>query len=252
MKHISMDEVMDAEGQTEFCSVIGKLASVAYHSRPDVCFEVKALSTRYGKATKQDLKLALKKMLKLKSETTRMVFPALGSVEDWVLVAHGDAGVKSMPDKITSVGGHVIMLCNKKTSHTCVLMWKSKTIRRKVISSLAGETMAMINTIGEVVYKKSVLEQIYSGRVKLIPKIVVTDSKNLEESILSTTLVNDSWLIPDIAVIKQAVEDRIITHVKRVASEDMLANCLTKRGATGMKLLEVLRTGLYQLPGGWL
>ena len=204
---------MDAVGETEFRSVVQKLVSVAHHSRPDVCFEVKALSTQYGKATKQDMKLAVKKILKLKSETTTMVFPALGPVEDWVIVDHGDAGVKSMPDKITSVGGHVVMLCNKKTSRVCMLMWKSKRIRRKVISSLAGETMAMINTIGEIVYTMAVLVQIYGGRVKAIPKVVVTDSKNLEEAILLTTLVTDSWLVPDIAVIKQALEDEMVMHI---------------------------------------
>ena len=140
---------MEADGQTEFRSVVGKLASVAYHSRPDVCFEVKALSSKFGKATKQDLKSAMKKMLKLKAETTTMVFPALGKMEDWVLVAHGDTG--SMPDKVTAVGGHVIMLCNRRTNHACVLLWKSKQIRRKVTSSQAGETLATINTVGEVV-----------------------------------------------------------------------------------------------------
>ena len=84
-----------------------------------------------------------------------------------------------------------------------------------------------------------------------IPKIVVTDSKNLEEAVLSTGLVNDSWLVPDIAVLKQAFEDEICTHLRRVRSKEMLANCLTKPGASGAELLNVLRTGVYLLPGGW-
>ena len=45
-------------------------------------------------------------MLKLKSETTSMTFPDIGNdLKDWVLVGHGDVGVKSMPDKVNSVGG---------------------------------------------------------------------------------------------------------------------------------------------------
>ena len=115
----------------------------------------------------------MKKMLKVKAETTMMVFSDLGSVEDWVMVGHGDAGIKSMPDKVTLVGGHVVMI------------WKSKQIRRKVISSLAGEAMAMINTIGEIVYTVAVLEQIYGSRIRAMPKVVVTDAHNLEEAILS-------------------------------------------------------------------
>ena len=89
-------------------------------------------------------------------------------------------------------------------------------IRRKVISSLAGEALAMIVTIGEIVYTRAVLEQLYGKSVNMIPSIVVTDSKNLEEAIQSTSLVEDSWLIPDIAVIKEAVKEKTVTHVRRV------------------------------------
>ena len=51
-----LNEVMDQEGQTEFRSVVGKLAHIGQISRPDVVFEAKALSSKYGKATKKDLK----------------------------------------------------------------------------------------------------------------------------------------------------------------------------------------------------
>ena len=156
-----------------------------------------------------------------------------------------------MPDKITSVGGYVVLLCNKKTAKCCVLQWKSKQIRRKVISSLAGETLALIGVIGELVYTKAVLEQLYGKRVQEIPTIAVTDSKNLAEAIKSTSLVDDPWLIPDIAVIKEAIEQKTISEVRRVPGEEMLADSLTKAGASGAMLLEVLRTGEYKLPGGW-
>ena len=42
-----------------------------------------------------------------------------------------------------------------------------------------------------------------------------------------------------------------MTHVRRVKSQEMLANCLTKAGASGTELLNVLRIGEYKLPGGW-
>ena len=252
VKNINLDTVMNSEGQTEFRSVMGKLTALAHTSRPDICFEVKVLASKFGKANKRDLQTALRRMIKLKSEDTTMCFPDLGlDLDNWVLVGFGDAGVKSMPDKITSVGGHVMALCNKSNNRCCVLSWKSKKIRRKVISSLAGEALAMIGTIGEIVYTRAVLEQLYGKRVNKIPSLVVTDSKNLEEAIQSTSLVEDSWLIPDIAVIKEAIEEKTVTHVRRVKSQEMLANCLTKAGASGAELLNVLRTGEYKLPGGW-
>ena len=58
------------------------------------------------------------------------------------------------------------------------------------------------------------------------------------------------WLIPDIAIIKEAVEVGTISCVRRVSSEDMLANCLTKAGASADGLMEVLQTGRYVIPEG--
>ena len=109
----------------------------------------------------------------------------------------------------------------------------------------------MIGVIGELVYTKAVLEQLYGKRVQDIPTIAVADSENLAEAIKSISLVDDPWLIPDIAVIKEAIEQKTISEVRRVRGEDMLADCLTKAGASGAMLLEVLRTGEYKLPGGW-
>ena len=52
--------------------------------------------------------------------------------------------------------------------------------------------------------------------------------------------------------IKEAVETGEVTEIQRVPSERMLANCLTKNGASGEELLKVMRTGRYTLPQGWL
>ena len=72
-----------------------------------------------------------------------------------------------------------------------MLSWKSKNLRRKIVSSLAGETLSMIGLSGELVYTKSVLREIFSEEIDFVPSIVVTDSKNLWESIHSTRLVDD-------------------------------------------------------------
>ena len=60
------------------------------------------------------------------------------------------------------------------------------------------------------------------------------------------------WLITDIAAIKEAIETGEVTEIQRVPSERMLANCLTKNGASGEELLKVMRTGRYTVPPGWL
>ena len=53
-----------------------------------------------------------------------------------------------MPNKFDSVGGHVIIIANSNTNYVCVLSWSSKKLVRKVVSSLAGEALAAVATIG--------------------------------------------------------------------------------------------------------
>ena len=48
-----------------------------------------------------------------------------------------------MPDKMISVGGSVLMLCNTSDDSAIVLSWRSKILKRKVTSSLAGECYAL-------------------------------------------------------------------------------------------------------------
>ena len=91
-----------------------------------------------------------------------------------------------------------------------------------------------------MVYNKAILRQIYGAKIDDIPVLIFTDSKNLCKSVNSSKLVDDSWLITDIATIKDALLDGTVTSFKRVKGENMLANCLTKFGASSDKLLDVL------------
>ena len=61
----ALGEIMGPEGQTEFRSIVGKIAHAGQISRPDVVFEAKALSSKFGKATRKDLKIAIKKIKKI-------------------------------------------------------------------------------------------------------------------------------------------------------------------------------------------
>ena len=69
--------------------------------------------------------------------------------------------------------------------------------------------------------------------------LAVTDSANLHESLRSTKQVDDRRLRIDIAAIKQTVMNKDI-QAYHVPGDMMLANCLTKKGASTHDLLEVL------------
>ena len=206
VRNIQVDDIMDIHGQREFRSCVGKLLAVAGQSRPDVAFKAKSLSTHFGKATKKHLKEAERQLLKLKGIKTIMFFPDLGEMKDWRLVGFGDAGIKSLPDNLSSCGGQVVLLANEKEKKACILNWKSKKLVRKVASSLAGEALAMIAVMGSCIYFKALLKDMFGPKMKEVSIIVYTDSRNLARAVHTTSFVEDEWLIVDIAGAKDALE----------------------------------------------
>ena len=66
-KDLLCDDVLCSDGQAGFRSCVAKLLYIGFQSRPDVCFEGKALSTKFGKAVKRDLKCALKNSVRWRS-----------------------------------------------------------------------------------------------------------------------------------------------------------------------------------------
>ena len=72
------------------------------------------LSSKLGKATLGDMKTAIKVLRKLKMEKSEMIFPGLGSPDDWSIEGYGNAGFKSLPDKISSCEGRVVLIKKRK------------------------------------------------------------------------------------------------------------------------------------------
>ena len=148
------DQLVDVDSQCDFRSMIGKLGWLAKNARPDLGFDSLMLSTKVGKATANDFKHVVKIVKKLKAEPTAMKFQDLGSIVDWRIDGHGDAGYRSLPDKVSSCGGQVILITNKKTQMQCVVSWRCKKIKRVVSSSTAAEALAANDTLDEMFYIK--------------------------------------------------------------------------------------------------
>ena len=76
-----------------------------------------------------------------------------------------------------------------------------------------------------------------------VPMHIFTDSKNLDKSISSVKLVDDRRLRTELAYIKEVLDKGEIQDLSWISGQQMLANCLTKRGASADSLLKVLRSG---------
>ena len=64
-----------------------------------------------------------------------------------------------------------------------------------------------------------------------IPIEVVTDSKSLYDTLHSKKNVLEKFLRIDIALLKEFIDNKSITKIHYVPSQNQLANVLTKKGA---------------------
>ena len=228
---------LSAEEYTTFRALVGAMNWLVCGSRPDLAYDLLEHSTKFKKATKSDLSQCIRSVRKCKKETVVNKFSCLELGLPMKLILFSDASFANLPDSVSSSLGYVIFMadCNGKCS---TISWRSNKIRRICRSTLAAESMALIEGLEESLYIQSVLDEL--GFLHTITAIV--DSKSLHDAIHSTKLVDDKRLRIDIASIQELVQQKKAI-IKWSPAEKQLANALTKRGASPAHLLEVLRLG---------
>ena len=248
--HLTKDSILDPENQTIYRSITSKLNMLSITARPDICFDVKLLTSRYGKATKEDLLNVVKLIRKIKRDTTEIVIPNIGEKEDWILLGISDAATKKV-NNLFSVSGQIVMLVNRKTNKASVLFWASKKIERVCSSSLAAETLALQKLFSTMFYIRQVLRQMFGKAADKIPGLALIDNQDLWSTIHHLKNCEDKRLLADIIQLKQAIIiDHTVQEVRFVKGTEMLSDCLTKPGRSAEALNIVLKSGEYQIPGG--
>ena len=97
---MSNNDTLDESGQALFKSKVGALKWLAVQTRPDIAYEVMELSTCFKKATVRNLKEVNKCIKMVKSEKVNVVYPKLGHVVGWKIMAFGDCPHANQPDKV--------------------------------------------------------------------------------------------------------------------------------------------------------
>ena len=250
VSHLKRDEILPDKFQSVFRSLASKLNMLAMNCRPDIMFDAKVLTTKYGSATKRDLIKAIKTIKRVKEQPTELTLPDIGEIEDWILVGVTDASNKTV-NHVFAVGGFVIMIVNKKTSRAAVLTWSSKKIDRACTSSFAAETLSLEKMAGNMFYVRQMLSQMFGDKADKIPGLALTDNQDLYSCVHNLKPCEDKRLLADIISIKQAIaNDKTITELRYISKDEMIADSLTKTGKLGDDLLTVVRTGVYNIPGG--
>ena len=166
----------------------------------------------------------------------KIAFPPLGRLEDCYLECFSDASFGNLPD-CGSQGGMVIFIANKEGLR-CPIYWQSKKIRRVARSTLAAETLALSDCVDEATYLSNLISELFR-----VPKMKVhcfVDNRSLVEAINSSKPVEGKRLRIEVAVIQDMISRNEIHSVTWIPTADMLANCLTKMGASSKALLEAI------------
>ena len=140
-------------------------------------------------------------------------------------------------------GGGVWLFPFSGSGDQCPLSWQSRKLKRVVKSTLAAETLALLDCAKAAVFLSSVMFELTKHRV---PIKCYVDSKSLVESLHSSRLVDDKQLRIDMAVLKDMMDQNEITSVSWVPTVHQLANGLTKRGASVAGFLSAVAGQLGQ------
>ena len=106
----------------------------------------------------------------------------------------------------------------------------------------AAVALILQEGLKSALYYRKLLEEISKLEGDIIPITAFIDNKSVFEALQSTRMVDDKRLRIDIAAISE-IKNNFNVQVKWCPGKVQLANCMTKRGASGMELLKILQTG---------
>ena len=222
--------------KTEFRSLIGQLNWVATQTRPDIAFDVCELSGLVKNATVADVLKLNKVVARLTTDCFKISIPKLESISNCVLECYSDSSYANLPGG-GSQGGFIIFLKDTKGMR-CPLYWQSRRIRRVVKSTLAAETLALLDGAEAAYFIGQLISNIANVPV---PKVFCkVDNLSLVNAVTSSKLVDDRRLRVDIAVLQDMIDRRELHAVTWVNSESQLADSLTKKGVNTTRLREAI------------
>ena len=236
------DDILSLEEKALLRSVSGQLLWASTQTRPDISFDACVISN-YGKGpTVRNILAANKAIKKLKSTTSKLLFPELGNPEEFKVLAYSDATHASLPSG-ASHGALIVFLAGN--GRVAPIMWQSKKLNRVTKSPLASETMELAEAADAGFLIAAMVQEVYNLQ-RFPPVECFTDSLSLTEFLKTSHVIQDTRLRVDVARIREMLKLKEIT-VKWVRNEFQLADPLTKAGASSVKLLEVLRTAKLKM-----
>ena len=132
----------------------------------------------------------------------------------------------------------MIVLLQDDQGNRCPIQWQTRKVRRVVKSTLAAETLALLDCAEEGYHLAGLISELFN-----IPRLKVycyVDNKSLVDALKSSKMVEGKRLRVEVAVLQEMIAKREISDVIWVPTASQLANCLTKGGVSAKSLLEAI------------
>ena len=236
------DEPLSQEELTEMRELGGVTNWTVRTSRPDLSFDMIDISTKFKGGKVQDLANAKKVVSNLKRNPAHITISNVGNIKACEIWCFSDAAFRNLNEGEDSAGGFVILLVNVFTGKCAPIDWKANKIKRKVASTLAAETISLGTALDSAVAIRDMISEITGNKIRLQVKAIV-DNKSCRDAIYSTTSVSERRLRAEIAVIKDLQTEGIISEVKWIRGQFMLADIMTKKGVNSLPLMSVMQSG---------
>ena len=249
MKPIQSSRVGPKEeklNKTEFKAyrgLTGQLSWAAQNTRRDLSYVARDLATRNKDATLEDLKYANKVLKKAQKDNIKIRYTKLGSLKDLHIIGYTDSSYRNAEQGTKSVAGRVLFLANKD-GRCSPISWKSKTIQQVCKSVKSAETRSLDLGMEEGIFQAQMYHEIVTGKVgSQVPVCMKIDSKTLYDSLKSTKQVEEKTMRHLIAWQKQQISDGHIKQVDWICSEEMLADCFTKKSVKCEEIIKAVCGG---------
>ena len=222
--------------------ITGVLNWTVRATRPDLAYDCIDLSTHFKGGSVEELIKAHNCANRMKKNKVSVRISDLGNLNHCQIWMYSDAAFRNLNDKVDSCGGFVIFLVNIRDGRTAVIEWKSNKLKRKVLSTLGAETQALSLGLDAALGVKTQIKEMTNGKIDLAIR-AITDNKSARDAIYSESVVEERMLRPEIAIIKDMIEDGRVLEVRWIEGKEMLADLLTKKGVNKIPLLDVIQSG---------
>ena len=196
-KHLDLSE----EELKSFRALIGQLLWASNQTHPDISFNLSELSNSVNHATVEHILSANRVLKNAQNKLVTLTFPYMENLMQCKLVAYSYASYNNLENG-SSQGGFCIFLKNSY-GNLSLIMWQSKKIHRIVKSTMAAETLALVDAAEASCWLSNLISELlsYNENVKIhLPTACFTNNRQLYHVLRSIRPALDKRLRVEIRI----------------------------------------------------